>query len=145
MKKSIVFLSALLLATSSFSCGISLRALNKAQFIKAFVNKTAVSIATDNLNGQTIANTFSMFLDEKGNATGKMSIKPADEPQIDHGVYSVAADGTAHITWQHWDGAKKLCFRAYNTANAYVNVGCDNVFHTAFMKSDIKAGNSLIN
>lgn len=37
------------------------------------VNKTSISIATDNLNGRTIENTFSMFLDNHGNILGKMS------------------------------------------------------------------------
>ena len=84
-----------------------------------------------------------MFLDDKGNIIGKMSHKPSNEPQIDKGIYSIDADGTAYITWQHWDGTKKLCFHAFNTENAYINVGCDNVFHTVFMKDAIKSGNHL--
>jgi hypothetical protein len=143
MKKLHGVLFGILLTIGSLSFGATLNALNKDQFVKAFVNKTSTSIGTDNLNGRTIENTFSMFLDDKGNITGKMSIKPKNEPQIDHGIYSIDEDGTAYITWQHWDGAKKLCFHAFNTENAYINVGCDNVFHTAFMKDAIKAGNLL--
>lgn len=140
MKK--FFVIALFFLTST-SFAAQLNALTKQQFIKAFVNKTATSIATDNLNGETIDNTFSMFLDDKGNAVGKMSHKPANEPQMDTGVYSIDEDGTAYITWKHWDGAQKLCFHAFDTINAYINVGCDNVFHTAFMKDAIKTGNHL--
>jgi hypothetical protein len=51
---------------SSLCYGANLNSLNKEQFIAAFVNKTSVSIPTDNLNGRTIANTFSMFLDNQG-------------------------------------------------------------------------------
>lgn len=143
MKKSIGIIFTTVLAINSLSFGATLNSLNKEQFVKAFVNKTSISIATDNLNGRTIENTFSMFLDNQGNIIGKMSHKPANEPQTDKGVYSIAEDGTAYITWQHWDGAKKLCFHAFNTENAYINVGCDNVFHTAFMKNAIKSGNHL--
>ncbi len=143
MKKSIGIACAVLLLVSTLSFGATLTSLNKDEFIKAFVNKTATSIPTDNLNGRTIENTFSMFLDDKGNIVGKMSLKPSNEPQMDKGTYSVDGDGTAYITWRHWDGAKKLCFHAFNTDNAYINVGCDNVFHTVFMKEAIKFGNYL--
>ncbi len=142
MKKRVFVLIVGVFMVSTGFCA-TLSSLNKAEFIKAFVNKTAVSIGTDNLNGKTIDNTFSMFLDAQGHVTGKMSEKPVGEPQIDHGSYSVDPDGTAYMTWQHWDGAKKLCFHVFNTQNAYVNVGCDQVFHTVFMKDGIKSGNSL--
>ena len=142
MRKIIAIVSTTVLV-SNLGFATTLRSLNKDQFIKAFVNKTSVSIATDNLNGQTIDNTFSMFLDGRGHIIGKMSHKPVNEPQIDKGIYSVDKDGTAYVTWQHWDGAKKLCFHAFNTANAYINIGCDNVFHTAFMKEAIKSKNHL--
>jgi hypothetical protein len=143
MKKYIVFTLTALLVSSTLGFAATLQSLDKNQFIEAFVNKTSISIATDNLNGRTIDNTFSMFLDGRGNVIGKMSHKPANEPQMDKGIYSIDNDGTAYITWQHWDGAKKLCFRAFYTENAYINVGCDNVFHTAFMKEAIKLGNLL--
>ena len=134
MKKSAVIIFSIALTMSSHCFSATLTSLNRDQFIKAFVNKTSISIATDNLNGRTIENTFSMYLDDKGNITAKMSHKPVNEPQIDHGVYSIDEDGTAYITWQHWDGAKKLCFHSFNTNNAYINIDCDNVFHTDFMK-----------
>ncbi len=143
MNKLLVIIFGLIITISHVSFGANLISLNKDQFVKAFVGKTSTSIATDNLNGRTIENTFSMFLDEKGNITGKMSHKPASEPQIDKGVYSIDEDGTAYVTWQHWDEAKRLCFHAFNTNNAYINVDCNNVFHTAFMKDAIKTGNHL--
>lgn len=143
MRKLVVIIFVALLSINSLSFSATLNSLNRDQFIKAFVNKTSISIATDNLNGRTIENTFSMYLDDKGNIIGKMSHKPVNEPQTDNGVYSIDEDGTAYITWQHWDGEKKLCFHAFNTNNAYINVGCDNFFHTAFMKEAIKAGNHL--
>jgi len=74
---------------------------------------------------------------------GRMSMKPANEPQTDTGVWSIDEDGTAHMTWKRWDGAKTLCFHVFNTENTYLSVGCDNVFHTAFMKEAIKPGNNL--
>lgn len=143
MEKSIGAICTILIIFSSPSFCATLNSLNKDEFINAFVNKTSVSIATDNLNGHTIDNTFSMYLDDKGNIVGRMSRKPSNEPQIDKGTYSIDDDGTAFITWQHWDSAKKLCFHAFNTDNAYINVGCDNVFHTVFMKDAIKSGNHL--
>lgn len=62
--------------------------------------------------------------------------------QWDHHFDSSSACVTP-ITWQHWDEGKKLCFHAFDTANAYVNVDCDNVLHTAFMKEAIQSGNHL--
>ena len=143
MRKQVIIILVALLTISSLSFSATLNSLSRDQFIKTFVDNTSISIATDNLNGRTIENTFSMYLDDKGKVIGKMSHKPVNEHQTDNGMYSIDEDGTAYITWQHWDGAKKLCFHAFNTNNAYIAVGCDNVFHTAFMKEAIKSGNHL--
>lgn len=144
MKKIIAgILFSTLIAVSQFSFSATLNALNKSQLEQTWLNKTWVSIATDNLNGKTIDNTFSLYADDKGNIWGKMSHKPANEPQTDKGIYTIADDGTFYITWQHWDGAKKLCGRVFDTQNAYVSVGCDGVFHTAFMKEAVQPGNHL--
>ena len=144
MKKptaAVIFLT--LISISSLSLSATLQSMNKAQFKEEFINRTFVSIATDNLNGHTIDNTFSMFLDDMGNIWGKMSHKPTNEPQTDKGTYTITDNGTFYITWQHWDGAKKLCGRVFNTENAYISVDCDNIFHTAFMKEAVKPGNYL--
>lgn len=143
MKKIISITLSMLYFISSAGYSLTLTSLNKDEFKKAFVNNTSVSIATDNLNGHTIDNTFSMFLDDRGKIIGKMSVKPANEPQMDEGIYSIDDDGTAYITWKHWDGSKKLCFHSFKTKNAYINVDCDNIFHTVFMKEAIRAGNHL--
>lgn len=136
-----IFLAAL--SVNSLAIADTLTSISKAELENNFLNKTWVSIATDNLNGQTIDNTFSMFLDKQGHIFGKMSHKPATEPQMDKGVYEIAPDGTFYITWQHWDGAKKLCGHLFDTKNAFMSVDCAGVFHTAFMKSAVKNGNHL--
>jgi len=144
MKKLVLFGMYIgLLLFSVISVGATLHSMNKAQIEQAFINKTVVSIATDNLNGHTINNTFSMFLDGKGNVFGKMSVKPDNEPQTDQGIYSIKNDGTLYITWQHWDGAKKLCGHMFNANNAYIAVDCADVFHTVFMKENVQSGNQL--
>ena len=144
MKKlAIVIVLTILLATSVLCVGATLQSMNKVEFEKAFVNRTLTSIPTDNLNGRTIDNTFSMYLDKQGNIWGKMSQKPANEPQTDKGVYSINDNGTFYITWQHWDGAKKLCGHIFNTDNAYISVDCNKVFHTIFMKDASRPGNHL--
>jgi len=137
----ILFIS--FIAMSSLSMAATLTSMNKEQIKQAFINKTSTSIATDNLNGRDINNTFSFYLDEKGNLFGKMAKKPADQPQTDKGVYTIKDDGTIYLTWQHWDGAKQLCFHIFNTQNAFITVDCNNVFHSAFMKAAIKPGNHL--
>ena len=142
-KATATVIFSVLISMSSLGVSATLQSMNKAQFKEAFINNTFVSIATDNLNGRTIDNTFSMFLDDKGNIWGKMSSKPENEPQTDQGTYSIADDGTFYITWQHWDGAKPLCGHVFYTENAYISVDCDNIFHTAFMKETIKSGNHL--
>jgi hypothetical protein len=139
--KFIIFFVTLILSSASF--GATLHSLNKKQVGRSFINKTAESIATDNLNGRTINNTFSMFLDSHGNAWGKMSLKPKNEPQRDKGTYSIKNDGTFYITWQHWDGAKKLCAHFFDTKNAYIAVSCHQLFHTVFMKHSMHPGNHL--
>ena len=141
MKKSIICIAMLLV--SSFAFGATLKSMTKSQVEQALVNKTMTSIPTDNLNGRTIKNTFSTFLDGQGNIFGKMEQKPVDEPQTDKGAYSIGDDGSVYITWQHWDGAKKLCAHFFETKNAYIAIDCENVFHTVFMKEAIQSGNHL--
>ena len=142
MRRMNAFAAVFLLAYSSIF-GAFLNSMTKDQIKQAFVNKTMVSIPVDNLNGRTIENTFSMFLDDQGNILGRMAQKPENEPQTDKGVYSIARDGSLYITWQHWDGAKKLCAHFFETQNAYIAIDCANTFHTVFMKEAIQSGNRL--
>ena len=117
--------------------------MTKEQVTQAFVNKTLISIPTDNPNGKTINNTFSMYMDDKGNIYGKMSRKPANEPKTDKGIYIIENDGTVTITWNHWNKKEKLYAQFFATKNAYLAIGRDNVFHTVFMKEAILPGNKL--
>lgn len=146
MKKSaLVFaLTGLGIAVFSSGYGATLNSLSKEQFIRAFVNKTSTSIPIGHLSGRTLHNTFSVYFDDKGHVMGRMLMKQANEPQTDAGVYSIDKDGTAYINWKHWNGAQKICFHIFDTENTYISVGCDNVFHTAFMKDSIETGNHLI-
>ena len=139
--KMILFLVFFLMTELCF--GATLKSMSKNEIKELLLNKTLVSIATDNLNCQTIQNTFSLYLDNKGNSFGKMEHKPSNEPQTDTGVYSISKDGTLYLTWQHWDGAKKLCAHFFNTQNAYLAIDCENVFHTVFMKETVRSGNHL--
>jgi len=143
MKKLITLIMVTFSAISSLSFASTLNSMDKAAVEHVILDKTLVSIATDNLNGRTIKNTFSMYLDKHGNMFGRMSHKPVGEPQTDKGVYSITSDGTFYFTWQHWDGGKKLCGHLFNTKNAYISIDCSNVFHTAFMKDSIQPGNQL--
>lgn len=121
----------------------TLNSMNKASVEKTFVNKTLISIGTDNLNGKTIINNFMMYMDSTGHIYGKMSVKPKNNPQTDNGVYHLNQNGSVNITWKHWDSSKKLCAEFYNTKNAIIAVSCHGVFHTVFMKTDIKNGNHI--
>lgn len=121
----------------------TLKSLDKEKIEQAVVNKTLVSIGTDNLNGKTIDNTFSMYLDDKGNVFGKMGQKPADEPQKDRGICIFNDDGSFSITWEHWDGEKEIRGFLFETENAYISIDDQNIFHTVFMKESIKKGNHL--
>lgn len=144
MRKTVLLITGtILLMLSSLSFSATLTSMSKVQFEHVFVNKTVTSIATDNLNGRTINNKFSMFLDEQGHIWGRMLHKPINEPQTDKGKYVINADGTFYITWQHWDNAKRLCGHVFETKNAYISIGCDDVFHTAFMKASVQFGNHL--
>lgn len=144
MKRFInLLLFSALIIVNSIGFSAVMVSMNKVQFERVFINKTLTSIPTDNLNGRTINNTFSMYLDNQGNIWGKMSKKPANQPQTDKGVYSITNDGTFYITWQHWDRAKKLCGHVFITQNAYISIDCAGVFHTVFMKASVKSGNHL--
>lgn len=141
MQRTVISITLMMISFVSFSATLS--SMTQAQVEHAIVNKTLISIPTDNLNGRTIDNTFSMFMGGHGVMLGSMSLKPANEPQTDQGSYTIQKDGTVYFIWQHWDGAKKLCAHFYNTQNAYLAVGCDQVFHTAYMKAAIQSGDHL--
>ncbi len=141
IQRSVIF--TVLLVIGSFAFSATLTSMTQLQIEQALVNKTLVSIPTDNLNGRDINNRFSMFMDGHGVIWGKMSFKPSNEPQADKGIYSIAKDGTFYITWQHWDGAKKLAGHIFETQNAYLAISNDGVFHTAYMKEAVQSGNHL--
>lgn len=141
MKKTLSFMAMLAISTPVFSA--TLESLSKEQLVKAFVNKTSVSISTDVYNGQIVPNTFSFYLDDKGNVKGQFGVKPKNGPQMDTGVYKIEEDGAMYVTWQHMYDGKKVCFRLFDTDNAYVSVDCNNVFHTAYLKNAIKEGNQI--
>lgn len=121
----------------------TLQSMTKEQIKQTIINKTLVSIPTDNLNGKTINNTFSMYMDDNGHIYGSMSLKPDKEPQTDKGVYTLEDDGTVTIIWDHWDKKEKLFAQLFETKNAYLAVGLDHVFHTAYLKESILLGNKL--
>jgi hypothetical protein len=121
----------------------TLQSMTKEQIKQTIINKTLVSIPTDNLNGKTINNTFSMYMDGKGHIYGSMSLKPDNEPQSDKGIYTLEEDGTVTIIWEHWDRKEKLFAQLFETKNAYLAIGLDNVFHTAYLKESILPGNKL--
>lgn len=141
MLRTLIFSTSLI--ASTFSFGLTLHSMTKAQVEKAFVNNTAITIPTDDLNGKIINNIVSVYLDNKGHISGKMAAKPEGAPQADEGVYRIRKDGTLDITWQHWNHAKKFHAHFFNTKNAYVAIDNDVVFHTAFMKNSIRHGNHL--
>lgn len=141
IQKSVI--CVILWIVSFLGYAVTLTSMTQSQIEQVIINKTLVSIPTDNLNGQTIDNTFSMFMDDHGVIWGKMSHKLIDEPQIDKGTYSIARDGAFYITWQHWDGAKKISGYIFDTQNAYLAIDNDHVFHTAYMKEAMQSGNRL--
>lgn len=143
MRKPISFVAMLFISEPIFSA--TLESLSKDQMLKNLVNKTSVSIASDIFHGQIVPNTFSYYLDAKGNVLGRFGVKPKNEPQTDTGVYTIAEDGAMYVTWQHWYNGKKMCFHLFNTENAYLSVDCDNIYHTTYLKTAIKEGNQIKN
>jgi hypothetical protein len=69
--------------------------------------------------------------------------QPKDEPQKDKGTYHIKPDGAIYITWQHWNHATPIQAYFFDTMNAYVVIDNNPVFHTACLKSEMKAGNHL--
>ncbi len=145
MKKStVVFLFTALVATSPVNFAATLNSMNKVQVENNLINKTLTSIGVDNLDGRTVNNSNSVFLDGHGHVFGEMGQKPTNEPQTDKGIYTIKNDGAIYITWEHWDNKKQLCFHIFNAKNAYISIDCTNVFHSAFMKAAIQSGNHIL-
>ncbi len=144
MKKSttLVFSALMTISTAVFA-DQELESMSKADVQKALVNQTGTSIPTVRLNNQAVTNTFKFYMDDQGHIFGKFLHKPKGQPKIDQGTYNIDSDGKLHITWQHWDNAQAICFYLYNTQNDYLSIGCDNSFHTAFVKASMRAGNQL--
>jgi len=142
MKKTVMFISSALF--SSMIHAAALYSLNKTQVQQTFINKTLLSIGVDNLNCKTVNNSNSVFLDGHGIVYGKMGHQPKNQPQYDKGTYKIADNGTIYIKWNQWDDSKKLCFHVFEAKNAYITIDCQGLYHSTFMKSDIKTGNKLL-
>ncbi len=141
MKRLLCFIMLTML--SPLMLAATLHSMTKAQIQRVVINKTLVSIPTDNLNGKMINNTFSMYMDDRGNIYGKMSLKPDGEPQTDKGIYTIGNDGTIIITWNHWDNKEKMYAQFFETKNAYLAIDRDNIFHTVYLKEAILSGNKI--
>jgi hypothetical protein len=140
--KRLSYLVALMFLNSSV-LATTLQSMTKEEIQNSLINKTLISIPTDNLNGKTINNTFTMYMDGQGNIYGQMSLKPNNEPQTDQGIYTLENDGTISIQWHHWDNKEKLYAQIFETQNAYLAIGSDHVFHTAYLKESILPGNKI--
>ncbi len=143
MKKIITLLFVTLMAMTSASFAATLTSMNKAQVEQTFVDKTLTSVPSTRLNGVIVDNTFMVYLDAKGQIAGKFLNAPTDAPQTDTGTYKIADNGTMHVTWKHWEAPKEICVNFFDTHNAILAIGCDNEFHTVFMKKMIKSGDHL--
>ena len=133
----------ILLCTTTMCFAVTLHSMSKLQIEAAFFNKTYISIPVDNLDGKTVNDSNTIYLDGKGVVVGEMGIKPKHEPKIATGSYTISKDGAVYIQWKHWDFKKRLCFHLYETNNAYVSIDCHNVFHSVFMKSARQLGNHI--
>ena len=143
MKNSAKVMLVALLATSSMSFAMTMNSISQDQVKQAFVNKTFTSIATAQLNGQSVENSFTGYMDDKGNTWGKFAHKPTDAAQTDQGTYVIKDNGLLCPTWQHWMGGKQFCVDVYETNNSYVLISDTNVFHTVFMKNAMHTGKQL--
>ncbi len=141
MKKSVGLLMITAMSTASF--GLTLHSMGKTELAKAFENKTATSISIVKLDNKMIQNTITVFLDGKGHISGVMAQKPNNEPQKDQGTYLIKPDGAMYITWQHWHHATPIQAYFFDTKNAYVVIDSNPVFHTVFLKSEMKTGDHL--
>ncbi len=148
MKKSItkiILVSILTFSLSSLGYSATLQSLNKQQFEQAFINKTATSVGTVQVDGTPINTPFSMFLDNHGHIWATLVAQPSttEIPQSDEGTYTLGRDGSLYIKWNHWFQSQRLCAHIFNTQNGYVVVGCNNVFQTVFMKNSIVSGKTI--
>ena len=65
----LIYLATLMTCVANVSA-TTIHSMTKVQIKQTIINKTLVSIPTDNLNGRTINNTFSMYMDGKGHIYG---------------------------------------------------------------------------
>jgi hypothetical protein len=143
MKKHTGILLALL-ALSSASFADVWVSMTKPEVENAFVNKTWSSFGIFRVNGRTIANnTFIGHFDNQGHFYGKFIHPIKKGPQTDQGSYQIQDTGKICMKFQHWDEAKEFCTHVYQTKDAYIIVGTENILHTVVLKQDVKSANAL--
>lgn len=138
----VVSIFAFLMNSVSFSA--TLNSLSKRQVEQVFVNKTATSVGTVEIDGTPLNTPFSMFLDNRGHIWAVLSGQTANNvSQTDDGKYTIGQDGSLYIRWNHWFESQRLCAHLFNTQNGYIVVGCNNIFQTVFMKNNIVPGKTF--
>ena len=135
-------LSICLLSTLSYAN--TLHSMNKSQVQALLNNHTLISAPTDNLDGKTDHDILFLYADGKGHLTGYRAQPLGHSPQNDQGTYNISTNGIMNFRWHHW-GNKQLHHACiYELKNAYLVTSCDdNMFHTLFMKSQIRVGKHL--
>lgn len=143
MKKSVLFMSAVLLVTSTMVFASSLQSLNKAQVIKTLQGKTITTIPLITLDHQMVTNTFTGYFDKNGQIQGQLSSKPENAPQNDQGVWTVKSDGKLCNTWKNWDQGKPICVTMYKLNNGILFINEDKKLETLILNENIVDGNHV--
>lgn len=144
MKKQMGFLLTSLLAFSSISLANPWQSMTKAEVEHAFVNKTWTTVGLTRINDKTMpGNTFTGHWDNKGYFYGKFSEPLKKGPQKDEGTYQVKANGEVCLKFSNWNEGKEFCDYIYQTKDAYVAVGVEDLLHTVILKEDVKSGNQM--
>ena len=146
MKNLVISVTCIIsLVISQLIFGATWTSMNKSQFEKAFVNETRTSVKVDAyFSGKAVPMSNSIYFNDKGQVFGSMEYKPKRNlPQKDQGTYFVKKDGTVYIRFDHWDFAKQFCFNVFATRNAYIIVDCSDIYHSTFLKANVKDGDHI--
>lgn len=142
--KKLSLLAVILLVISSCTYSASLTSMNKAQVVAMFQNKTITTIPLATMNGGLVTDTLTMYLDKKGQIDGQFASKPANDLQVDRGVWKVNAEGILCASWDHWNQGNKICVAVYDLKNAIVFVNTKTgKFESMVLKENIVAGKKM--
>lgn len=143
MKKALVLFGLLFSVSSISFAAPSLSPMTKSEAQKVLSDKTITTIAATTPDGSVVSDSFTGYFSKDGKVKGKLSNKPANEPQADSGVWKVSNNGLICYTYDHWNNGKEKCVTFYKLSNAVLIVNSANGFESLILDKQIQSGDQV--